>query len=85
MDVYKVLNKIDLANIDKLFDGYISTNALPTDVVLAPSVDNFKSSLNKHWNEHLFKFEASCYIPGVRLTLVTQRRNASSKATEWPA
>ena len=32
------------------------------NVVLAPSVDSFKSRLNKYWHGQPLKFEASCYI-----------------------
>ena len=58
-------------------------NALPANVELAPAVDSFKSRLNKHWHGHSLKFEAACYTPGEPGTIVTQGRNASSKATEW--
>ena len=47
-------------------------NSLPSNVVLAPSVDSFKSRLNKHWHGHPLKFEASCYVLGVQQTIVTQ-------------
>ena len=56
-------------------------NSLPTNVVLAPSVNSFINRLNKHWHGHPQKFEASCYIPGVQPTLATQQRNASLEAT----
>ena len=111
VEVYKILNKTDLANRDKLFTmaTYQQTrglfkrhsgqnvransfnmrvidtrNSIPSNVVLAPPVDSFKNHLNNHWHGHPLKFEASCYIPGVQPTLATQRRNASSQATEWP-
>ena len=47
-------------------------NLLPPNVVLAPSVDSFKSRLNKNWYGHPLELEASCYIPGVQRTIVTQ-------------
>ena len=39
-------------------------NLLPNDVVLAPSLNSFKSRLNKFWHGHTLKFTPSCYIPG---------------------
>ena len=41
-------------------------NLLPNDVVLAPSLNSFKSRLNKFWHGHALKFTPSCYmyIPG---------------------
>ena len=39
-------------------------NPLPNDVVLAPSLNSFKSRLNKFWHGHALKFTPSCYIPG---------------------
>ena len=115
VEVFKILNNIDLANKDKLFEmgTYQTTrghplklfkrhsrlnlrtnnfslwmidkwNALPMNVVLAPSVDSLKSRLNKHWHGHPLKFEAACYTPGEPRTIETQRRNASLQAAEWP-
>ena len=28
----------------------------------APSLNTFKSGLNKHWRNHPYKFKATCYI-----------------------
>ena len=39
-------------------------NNLPENVVNAPSVNAFKSRLNKHWHGHPSKFEATCYQNG---------------------
>ena len=39
-------------------------NSLPNSVVTAPSLNSFKSKLNKHWHGNELKFNASCYIPG---------------------
>ena len=39
-------------------------NSLPNSVVTAPSLNSFKSRLNKHWHGHELKFNASCYILG---------------------
>ena len=91
VEVYKILNKIDLVNKEKLFQmaAYRSTrghpfklfkrrarinvransfslkvidnwNMLPASVVTAPSIESFKSRLNKHWLRHPSKFTASC-------------------------
>ena len=107
MEVFKILNNIDLANKDELFEMAIyrttrghplklfkrrprlnlrannfslrvvdKWNALPVNVVLAPSVDSLKNLLDKHWHGHPLKFEAACYTPGEPRTIVTQGRNA---------
>ena len=112
VEVYKIMNNIDLTNQEKLFQmatfqairghplklfkrrswlnlqansfsmRFIDNwNSLPTNEVLAPSVNSLKSRLNKQWHGHPLKFEASCYIPGVQPTLATQQRNASLQAT----
>ena len=39
-------------------------NLLPSEVVLAPSLNTFKSKLNKFRYEHPLKFRPSCYTPG---------------------
>ena len=36
-------------------------NNLPNDLVNSPSVNCFKSRLNKHWCQHPQKFTAKCY------------------------
>ena len=41
-----------------------SWNELPTDVVTAPSLNTFKTRLNKCWKVHPYKFEPLCYTPG---------------------
>ena len=41
-----------------------SWNALPENVVMAPSLNCFKSRLNTHWKKHPYKFNPWCYIPG---------------------
>ena len=40
-----------------------SWNALPESVVMAPSLNCFKSRLNLHWKNHPYKFDPWCYIP----------------------
>ena len=113
VEVYKILNKIDLANKDKLFElaTYHQTrghpyklfkkrarlnvrgnafamrvvdnwNHLPASVVTAPSLNSFKSRLNKYWHGHPTKFEASCYIPGESARYWTHVTKASSQVTE---
>lgn len=39
-------------------------NQLPENVVNAPSLNAFKTRLNKHWHKHPYKFEAACYQTG---------------------
>ena len=36
-------------------------NTLPEEVVMAPSLNSFKSRLNKAWKYHPLKFSPSCY------------------------
>ncbi|MEW8545255.1 MAG: reverse transcriptase family protein [Candidatus Thiodiazotropha sp.] len=48
-------------------------NSLPNYVILAPSLNAFKSRLNKHWHGHVQKFTPFCYIPGEQL--ISRPRN----------
>lgn len=94
IQVYKILNNIDILDKNKLFTvldnstrGHSaklykrqfrltsransfsnrvinSWNGLPDYVVSAPSVNAFKSRLNKHWHNYPTKFEAACYQAG---------------------
>ena len=95
IQVYKILNNIDLVDKEKLFtiteyrqtrghpyklfnrrsrlniraNSYgnrvvNSWNALPEKVVNAPSLNAFKSRLNKHWYGYPNKVEAKCYQVG---------------------
>ena len=41
-----------------------SWNSLPDKVVMAPSLNSFKSRLNTFWKNHPYKFDPWCYIPG---------------------
>ena len=50
-------------------------NLLPSEVVLAPSLNSFKSRLNKFWFRHSLKFSPSCYIPGETTVSVIRCRN----------
>ena len=44
---------------NRVVDGW---NALPESVVTAPSLNTFKSRLNKHWRNQPYKFKAACYM-----------------------
>ena len=54
-------------------------NSLPETVVMAPSLISFKNRLNKAWKNHLSKFSAQCYIPGIPIRIV-HYPNASQEA-----
>ena len=41
-----------------------SRNSLPESVIMAPSLNCFKSRLNSHWEFHPYKFDPWCYDPG---------------------
>ena len=41
-----------------------SWNSLTEDIVNAPSLNAFKSRLNRFWRGHPYKFSPSCYSPG---------------------
>ena len=99
MQVYKILNDIDIVDKDKLFkmSVYGSTrghpkkytkkdpvlisensfsnrvmnqwNNLPENVVMAPSINAFKSRLNAHWKGHSHKFNPACYETGANTGL----------------
>ena len=44
-----------------------SWNSLPETVVMAPSLNCFKSRLNTFWKKkHPYKFDPWCYIPGTK-------------------
>ena len=56
-------------------------NSLPECVVTAPSLNAFKSRLNKLWKDHPFKFNPACYLTNDYNTrLGKQRRNAPIEA-----
>ena len=48
-------------------------NLLPSEVVLAPSLNSFKSRLNKFWYGHPLKYTPSCYIPEETTVSVLKR------------
>lgn len=52
-----------------------SWNSLPNSVVLAPSLNSFKSRLNVHWRSHPRKFEPACYAPGTTTTARLRQRS----------
>ena len=53
-------------SIALVHDHFLLSTSLPSNVVLAPSVDRFKSHLTIHRHGYPLKFEASCYTPGVQ-------------------
>ena len=61
-------------------DGW---NALPANVILAPSINSFKSHISKHWHGHPVKFEAERYQPADQQTIGKLRRNSFPWANEW--
>ena len=48
-------------------------NSLPNGVVLAASLNSFKSRLNRHWHGHVLKLSPSCHIPGETRSTVLRR------------
>ena len=56
-----VLNEFFASVFEKEGDGDL--NKVPSSVVEAPSVNSFKSRLNRHWTNHPSKFNPPCYIP----------------------
>ena len=57
-------------------------NELPTNVVMAPTLNSFKTRLNKYWYGHPLKSEPWCYIPGERSRLKIPNTNASTAVLE---
>ena len=41
-------------------------NNLPEEVVIAPSINSFKSRLNNHWKRHAHKFDPPCLNSGTK-------------------
>ena len=57
-------------------------NSLTDYIVNAPSLNAFKSRLNRVWREHTSKFSPSCYAPGeIARGVRTQNQNASEEAS----
>ena len=62
---YKSFQRRSRLNIRKnVFSNRVvnTWNNLPSSVVEAPSVNSFKSRLNRHWTNHPSKFNPPCYI-----------------------
>ena len=57
-------------------------NEFPENVVMAPTLNSFKSRLNKYWYGHPHKFESWCYIPGERTRHRPTYRNTSTETRE---
>lgn len=55
-------------------------NSLPESVVMAPSLNTFKSRLNKHWYKHPFKFNAACYMTEPEARQEKQNQKAPTEA-----
>ena len=49
-------------------------NSLPESVVQTPSLNCFKSRLNKYWHNHPSKFHPACYVPGQNSRRTIQMR-----------
>ena len=65
LKIYKRRFRLNLRG--NYFNRIINTwNELPTNVVMAPTLNSFKTRLNKCWYGHPHKFEPWCYIPGER-------------------
>ncbi len=59
--IFKRRSRLNLrANVfsNRICDNW---NNLPEQIVSAPSLNAFKSRLNKHWHGHPTKFNPSCY------------------------
>ena len=52
-------------------------NSLPKSVVQAPSLNCFKSRLNKYWHNNPSKFHPACYVPGQNSRRTIQMRHGS--------
>ena len=113
VQVYKIMNDIDMVNKEKLFTmsqytgtrghsfkiykkrfrlnirgNYFSNrvveqwNELPEHTVMAPTLNSFKSRLNKCWHGHPHKFNPWCYIPGERTRHWQRHPNTSTEVAE---
>ncbi|MES9881396.1 MAG: reverse transcriptase domain-containing protein [Sedimenticola sp.] len=59
-----------------------SWNNLPELVVMAPSLNAFKSRLNTHWKHHPSKFTPTCYTITDTTVIASRRNNASIEARQ---
>ena len=57
-------------------------NSLTESVVMAPTLNTFKSRLNKYWHGHHLKFNPSCYIPGQPTGWRKPYRNGSTEVID---
>ena len=57
-----------------------SWNSFTEDIVNSPSLNTFKSWLNRFWRGHPYKFSPSCYSPGQRTRDRIQNQNALEEA-----
>ena len=57
-------------------------NELPEHTVMAPTLNSFKSRLNKGWHGHPHKFNLWCYIPGERTRHWQRHPNTSTEVAE---
>ena len=77
IEVFKIINKIDVVNTEKIFNfaQYVRVNvfsnsaanvwnSLPESVDIAPSLNTLNRKLNKYWHGHYLKFNSSCYSTG---------------------
>ena len=62
---------MNFAKVFAIVDGW---NKMPPDVVNAPSLNSFKSRLNKFWKGRPYKLDPWYYIPGERIN-----QNASTE------
>ena len=83
---YKLFKRRSRLNIRKnVFSNRVVDpwNNLPGSVVEAPSMNSFKSRLNRHWTNHPSKFNPPCYIShatGQIPRYSQQRSNAPQEA-----
>ena len=75
----KILKKIKIEERSNYFNKRIvqTWNDLPEYVIMAPSLNIFKSRLNSSWHGHPYKFTLWCYIPGGRTSIVNTHLDAS--------
>ena len=72
--IYKQHSRIDIRKYSFTQRVVDHWNALPEEVMSAPSVNSFKSKLNSSWNVS-FKFEPNCYGPEATSRRQVNRQN----------
>ena len=85
---YKLFQRRSRLNIRKnVFSNRVvdTWNNLPSSVVEAPSVNSFKSRLNRHWTNHPSKFNPPCYIPHAtgQIARYSQQCSNGLKKLKW--